>query len=373
MSRIQPIDILCVIPGAGQATRMRPLSYTRPKQLLPIANRPIIDYILGAVYEAGLRRVCLITNPAAYELQSYVRRTAPADLTVTYVEQKRALGIADAVKQVVRDIENNPTVIYLGDALYSEGIGEFVRLFCKHYPRGLMRTKLVEQPAEYGTLGFDQEGRIYDVREKDPHTPYRHAITGLYGFPRSFHRAFDPLRLGVGDEFQITDVIARFLRAEGDEWGPEWDGVYAEVYTGQWLDAGRPSVFLAANAHYLRKRLDAPEAGDPAPLEYGRGRAMLGQGSEMLGGIEVIGDVLVGRGCQLYNARLIGPCAINDGAVIRNSTIENSIIDAEAVIEGMRGGVTESIIGIGAHLSGDGQQSALSRAVVGDGDRVYYY
>jgi glucose-1-phosphate thymidylyltransferase len=372
MSNIEPTDVVCLILCAGKGTRMQPLTYTRPKQLLPICNQPLIDWILEDVRAAGLRQVCLVTDPDAYALKSHIRQHAPDGLQFSWVEQKQPLGIAHAVKAAERSVGGAPFVLYLGDALYDEGISAFVQRFCEGHPRALVRVQKVDHPEHYGTVGFDADYRITDAREKDPKTPWKHAITGLYAFPPSFFLALEKMKPGRGGEFQITDVIHDFLTDPDEEYAPDYAGVYAEVYEGLWIDAGRPQVFLKASAQLFRLVWDRPDRpGDHRP-KVDNARLIVGRGSE-LQNCTIEGDVIVGRGCSLTNATVIGPCAINDGAVITDSLIENSIIDGEAVIAGIHGGISASIIGVGAQIKDDRKPSRLERVVVGDGDRLSFY
>jgi glucose-1-phosphate thymidylyltransferase len=372
MSSIEPQDVVCLVLCAGKGTRMQPLTYTRPKQLLPICNRPLIDWILEDVHAAGLRQVCLVTDPDAYALKSHIRQHAPDGLEFSWAEQKQPLGIAHAVRAAEEPVGGAPFVLYLGDALYDEGVSAFVQRFCEGYPRALIRVEKVDNPQHYGTVGFDANFRVTDAREKDPKTPWKHAITGLYAFPHSLFLALDKMKPGRGGEFQITDVIHDFLTDPKGKYAPEYDGVYAEVYGGSWIDAGRPNVFLQANAQVFdlvwRRRRRPGEKRFHTKSK----RLIVGRGSE-LSNCTIEGDVVIGRGCSLTNATVIGPCAVNDGAVITDSLVENSIIDREAVVAGIHGGVSASIIGVGAHIRDERKPSRLERAVVGDGDHVSFY
>lgn len=372
MGSISPQDVWCLVLCAGRGTRMQPLTYTRPKQLLPLCNRPLIDWILDDIFAAGLRRVCWVTDPEAHALEGHVRRNAPAGLEFQWVKQKQPLGIAHAVRQTEGVVGENPFIVYLGDALYEQGIGAFVERFCREYPRALLRVTEVGTPAHYGTVGFDSSLRIDDAREKDPNTPWKHAITGLYAFPPSFYRALENMRPGIGGEFQITDVIRAFLQDPRGEYGAAYDGVYAEVYAGRWTDAGRPSVFIRANADLFNRAIERAHKTGAEVIQTETGRVIMGERCELRGDNILKGDIVVGAGCSLHQAHLAGPCAVNDGTVIAGTAVETSIIDREAVLTGEGGQVVQSIVGIGAQIKGEGPWR-LEGAVVADQSRIVFH
>ncbi|MBM3315978.1 glucose-1-phosphate thymidylyltransferase, partial [candidate division WOR-3 bacterium] len=139
MSRISAKDIVCVIPCAGKGTRMQPLTYTRPKALLPVCNQPILGHILQAVAHAGIRRVCLVVNPDHGQLDEYLSRNTPAGLGVSTVMQTEADGLGHAVLCAEHAVGDSPFIVYLGDALYEDRIKGFVTQFVRDYPRGLLR------------------------------------------------------------------------------------------------------------------------------------------------------------------------------------------------------------------------------------------
>jgi glucose-1-phosphate thymidylyltransferase len=199
------------------------------------------------------------------------------------------------------------------------------------------------------------------VEEKPKVPPSELAITGLYGFSPGFFGAIGRTKPGLGGELQITDAIAGFLLEE-----PE---VYGEVYRGLWADVGRPAALLEANRGLLKglRRAIHPTA----QIAGGRlpGRVEIGEGSHVED-CAFRGPVLVGQRCQLVRTRIKGPCTIGDDAVIVDSVLSNCLVDRRARIEGLRRGLRDSIIGIGAEVKGGTKQAAVEGMVVGDGWRV---
>ena len=358
MSEIAPQDIVCVIPCAGKGTRMQPLTYTRPKVLLPICNEPILGHILQAVAQAGIRQVCLVVNPDHALLDEYLRTGTPGSLCVTLVDQPEAEGLGHAVLCAKDAVDGSAFIVCLGDSTYGDRIQDFVARFVRDYPKALLRLQRVAEPQHYGIAVLDAAGRVIEVEEKPPNPKSDLAITGVYGFQPTFYTALKKTPPGRGGEIQITDAIQQVLRDEPGVWG--------EVFDGLWADCGRPQQFLAANEALLG---DLAGGVDPTAEVVGApagGNVRIGPGSRAED-VTFRGPVLIGRNCWLSHSTISGPCSINDGATVRGSVVCNAIVDRDARIEGVAGGVWDSIVGVGAELKGDGTNGSLVRAVVGDG------
>jgi glucose-1-phosphate thymidylyltransferase len=352
MGAITAQDIVCVIPCAGKGTRMQPLTYTRAKALLPVCNAPVLGHILGALAEAGIRRACLVVNPDDEQLAAYVKDHAPPGLTATTVPQPKPLGLGHAVLCGRDEVGDHPLMVYLGDSLYGDRVQGFVKQFVDHWPKGLLRLQPVAEPQHYGVAAPDKTGRLTQAIEKPKHPPTNLAITGLYAFRPGFFQILEDTRPGTGGEIQITDGIHAALAEEPGIWG--------EVYEGLWADCGRPQQFLAANAALLK---------DLTSVDSAPGGVRIGGGSQIQN-VAFRGPVLVGRDCQISDAEIVGPCSINDGATIAGTTLSNTIVDREAHLEAVQGGIVDCIIGVGAELKGEGPNSSLVGAVVGDGSRL---
>jgi glucose-1-phosphate thymidylyltransferase len=363
MDVTRPENIVCVIPCAGKGTRMQPLTYTRPKPLLPVCNQPTIGHILEAVAGAGITQACLIVSPDHEQLAAYLAGNTPSGLSIECVVQEEPKGLGHAVLCAGDFVGERPFIVYLGDSIYGDRIRQFVERFACDWPKGLLRLQKVAEPQHYGIAVLDEAGRATKVVEKPDHAESDLAITGVYGFRPSFFGTLAGTPPGKGGEIQVTDAIQQILHEEPGVWG--------EVYQGLWADCGRPSQFLAANAALLAGLVGAVDptaqvVGPPLGSDVRIGPDSLVHNTTFRG------SVLIGRGCRLTNATISGPCAINDGAVIADSVIHNAIIDERARIQGLRGGVWDSIIGTDAELRDDGGNGSLSRAVVGDGSCIRF-
>jgi glucose-1-phosphate thymidylyltransferase len=358
---IRADEVVCLVLCAGKGTRMRPLTYTRPKQLLPVCNQPVIDHIFDAIGEAGLRETCLVVDPECGALRRHVAEHPPDGLTVEWRVQQEPKGIADALLAARDFVADRPFIVYLGDAIYDAKIGGFVERFARDYPKGLIRLQPVADPRQYGVAILDGDGRVKAVCEKPREFVSDLAITGLYAFAAGFYSAIDRTRPSARGELEITDAISNFL--------PSGEGVQGETYTGVWADAGQPGVLLEANAALLEGRCPTVdpaatlcEAALEGPVEVGAGTRVERS--------RIVGPVLIGRDCILADATVLGPCVLNDGSRVEGSHVTNSLLDCGAAVQGLAGGLADSILGIGAQVTGASGAGQVTRLVAGDGARV---
>lgn len=355
MASIQPHDIVCLVLCAGEGTRLRPLTYTRPKQLLPLCNVPVIDHILSAVKEAGIRHVGMVVGPDARGLRAYVGDAGKWGLHAEWLVQEQARGIGDAVLVAESYVGGRPFVVYLGDALYEGGIGAFVRQFAGIFPTSLLRLTPVEDPRQYG-IAIIEDGVIKELEEKPAEPRTNLAITGLYAFPCDFFHAIRKTSPSARGELEITDSIANFLDNPA--------GVQPEVWEGEWADAGQPHSFLEANRLVFDWRGDLENAAavDGSSLA---GNVGAGEGT-IIRGSRVEGPVLLGRECRVTDSQ-IGPyVSVGDRAVIEGSVVRNTVIDADAVVSSLPCGLEDSIVGRGGRAAGTGAAGPAVSRLIGD-------
>ncbi len=355
MAKIEPGDIVCLVLCAGEGTRMRPLTYTRPKQLLPLCNVPVIDHILSAVSEAGLREIGMVTGPDPRGLRSHVGDGRRWGLDVAWLVQETPKGIGDAVLVAESYVDGRPFIVYLGDALYEGGIAGFVQQFAEILPASLVRLMPVEEPQHYG-VAVVEHPFITELEEKPKRPRTNLAITGLYAFPPQFFDAIRRTPPSDRGELEITDSIASFLDNPA--------GVQAEIWEGGWADAGQHHTFLEANRQVLDWAEELVNAGVMQDSVL-QGRVGAGAGT-IITGSRLDGPVLLGEGCRIVNS-CIGPyVSVGDRSVIENSNVRNTVIDAETVVVDLQRGLEGSIVGVRSKLIGDGRGGAPVRQLVGD-------
>ena len=349
-----------VVLCAGEGTRLRPLTFSRPKHLLPVAGRPLLGWALQALAEAGIDEVGLVVGHRPEAIQRYVGDGAAWGLEVTYLTQPKPLGLAHAVDSARDFIGSDDFLLYLGDNLLEGGVAPLAEFFAARRPAAALFVKAVADPRAFGVVVTEGE-RVRSLLEKPQNPPSNLAIVGAYAFSQAIMTAIRETPPSARGEYEITDAIQRLV-STGQE-------VLALPVQGFWEDAGRPAELLLANRLYLDRM-------QPALL------------GDLDARCTVEGVVRIGRGTRAVNCHLLGPCLIGENCVLRDSTIgpyvsidagtsvsesrvENCIIQQDCQIQHLHGGLTDSVLGVQVEVigpesgSGVGGDSPL-RLLLGD-------
>ncbi len=336
------IDVAVVL-CAGRATRLWPLTFARPKALLPVANRPMVAWVLQAIRDAGINEAILVVPQGDRQIRGEIGDGAAFGMKISYAEQEEPRGLADAVAAARDAVGERPFLVYLGDDLLPDGIASFVETVRSREPDGAVLLKEVEDPRRYGVVELRGD-RVVRLVEKPQEPPSNLAVVGVYAFKPSFFEAIEKTEPSARGEVEITDAIQHYV----DD-GHEVIGVECE---GPWIDAGELDSLLLANQLYL-ERISTGAAPD-----IGRQCVIVGP-VQVSGDVEIVdcqlrGPVAIGARCSIYGAK-IGPyVSIGPGTTIRDCTVRNSIIGAGCTIR--RAGTLEgAIIGDGAWIEGPGE------------------
>lgn len=334
MSLPSPIKALVLCGGKG--TRLRPVTSTLPKHLLPIANRPILFYVLDHIAGAGIREVGIVISPGVgEEIRSAVGDGSPWDMKVEYIEQLHAGGIAHAVSCAQDYLQDSPFLLFLGDNFIQGGVAAFVKGFLAHRPDALILLKEVPDPRAFGVAQLDSQGRVLKLVEK-PRKPLSNlALVGAYILSPAIHRAIDGLQPSRRGELEMTDAIQRLIDMGGR--------VEPHILQGWWLDTGKKEDLLLAN----RVALD----------EFLCGRI---DGS--VDNTLVCRKVDIGPNTHIENSQLLGPVSIAGDCTIRSSVIGPYVsVGARTLIEDAQ--LQDSIVLEGCHIHGVGPitNSVISR------------
>jgi glucose-1-phosphate thymidylyltransferase len=284
-----------LVLSGGKGTRLRPLTFTCAKQLIPVANKPILGYVLDQVAATRIRKVGVITAPeTGQNVKDYVADGSAWGFAVDYIPQE-PLGLAHAVKTAKRFLGQDSFAMCLGDNVTGEGLTGFVKKFKKEKLDALIILKEVEDPSSFGIAVLDQQGNIVRLVEK-PKTPIGSnlAIIGTYLFSNKVHAAIEQIKPSWRGELEITDAIQEMI-----DLGFK---VKAEILNSWWLDTGKKDDILSANAKILDEFIDRKVEGT-------------------ITGSTVDGRVKVASGAKIINSTLRGPCVIGDNVVIENSYI----------------------------------------------------
>jgi glucose-1-phosphate thymidylyltransferase len=344
-----------LILSGGKGTRLRPITYTSAKQLVPVANKPVLFYGLEAMAEAGIRDVGIIIAPeTGEEIRAAVGDGSRFGVEVQYVEQDEPLGLAHAVLTAEGFLGETPFVMYLGDNLLRDGIRDLVDTFRREEPDALILLTPVPDPEHYGVAELE-DGRVARLVEKpkEPHTNL--ALVGVYMFTPSVFDAARSIEPSWRGELEITDAIQtlvdRGLRVD------------PHIVDGWWKDTGQVQDMLEAN----RLILDDLEERVEGELIDSRveGRVAIERDTRLERAV-VRGPAIIGRGSRITDA-YIGPyTAIGDEVTIDRAELEHSIVLSGSTVEDLEYRIEASLIGRNVRVSRGPAFPRAYRFVVGD-------
>ncbi|MEI6504170.1 MAG: glucose-1-phosphate thymidylyltransferase, partial [Armatimonadota bacterium] len=325
MSEVVKAVVLC----AGEGTRLRPLTFSKPKHLLPVAGRPLLGHVLAALADAGLREVALVVGHRPEAVQRYVGDGGQWGIQATYVTQEKPLGLGDAIMRAREFVGKDRFVVYLGDNLLENGITEFVDEFRGGDMQAALLLKEVADPRTLGVAVLDDQQRVLRLVEKPADPPSNLAILGVYAFDPIIFDAIDSIEPSARGELELTDAI-QYLVEHGS-------AVSARVIEGFWEDAGEPLALLRANRRYLDLCVGQIQGSLSADCQV-EGQVVVGKGTRITG-CRLIGPVLIGRNCVIERS-VIGPyVSLGDGSEITDSRIEDSLIQDNCRISRLPAGL----------------------------------
>ena len=332
-----------LILSGGHGTRLRPLTHTGPKQLIPIANKPVLFYAIEDLKEAGVKDIGLILGTNMPEkVKEAVGDGSQFGVKITYIMQGEPKGLAHAVAVAQEFVEDEPFIMYLGDNILKSGIKEFVEGFEDSDYQARILLQQVENPRQFGVAELDDEGNVINLVEKPEHPKSDLALVGIYIFKPSIFKAISQIKPSWRGELEITDAIQELLNTD--------QKVDSHIVKGWWKDTGKPEDVLDAN-HLI---LDVLESQNNGEVEKGAkisGRVHIGKGSVIKKNSVIRGPVNIGKNCKID--AYIGPyTSIGDNSVIIGGEIESSIVVGDAVIESNER-IIDSLIGNHSHIISD--------------------
>jgi glucose-1-phosphate thymidylyltransferase len=354
---MQPLKGLILSGGAG--TRLRPITHTSAKQLVPVANKPVLFYGIEALVDAGIEEIGIIISPeTGGEIREVVGDGSAFGAQITYIVQDRPAGLAHAVLTAEEFIGGSPFVMYLGDNLLADGLRGLVATFRADEPDALILLTPVDDPQSYGVAELDGE-RIMRLIEKPKDPPSNLALVGVYLFAPPIFEAARALEPSWRGELEITEAIQGLID----------DGrkVQSEVVSGWWKDTGQLADMLEANRLVLEEletRIDGDT--DNSRIE---GKVVVEEGATVKGSV-VRGPTVIGAGACIEDA-YIGPyTSIGEDVHVRRSEVEHSIVLAGSVVEDLGTRMEASLLGRNVKLTrSDGMPKTL-RFLVGDNSEI---
>src|SRR5215217_5687095 len=335
-----------LILSGGKGTRLRPITYTSAKQLVPVANKPVLFYGIEAMAAAGIREVGIIIAPET-------------GVEIPYIEQDAPLGLAHAVLTAEPFLGTDPFVMYLGDNLLQGGIDDLVNAFRANEPDALILLTPVPDPEHFGVAELDGD-RVVALQEKPPQPKTNLALVGVYMFTPQIHDAARAIQPSARGELEITDAI-QYLVDAGKVVEPH-------IVRGWWKDTGRLEDMLEANRLVL-DRIEPRIDGELIDSQCD-GRVVLEAGA-VLERSTVRGPAIIGAGTRLIDA-YVGPyTAIAEGCLIEGAEVEHSILLAGSSVIGLQGRMESSLLGRNVKISReDTRQPRAYRFLVGDNSDI---
>ena len=354
-----------LILSGGKGTRLRPITHTSAKQLVPVANKPVLFYGIEAMAEAGIEEIGIVIAPeTGGEIEAAAGDGSRFGLRITYILQDEPLGLAHAVLTAEPFLGKSPFVMYLGDNLLQGGISDLVAAFRAHEPDALILLTPVPDPENYGVaeLAPAPEGEIGAVTrlvEKPTEPATDLALVGVYMFTPQMHEAARAIEPSARGELEITDAI-QYLLDGGHRVEPH-------IVKGWWKDTGRLEDMLEANRLILDTIVERHE-GELIDTQV-EGRVVIEPGAR-LERTTVRGPAIIGAGAQLTDA-YIGPyTAVGERCVISGSEIEHSILLAGSSVEDLDGRMESSLLGRNVTVRRGRQQPRAYRLMVGDNSDI---
>jgi glucose-1-phosphate thymidylyltransferase len=348
-----------LILSGGKGTRLRPITHTSAKQLVPIANKPILFYAMEAMAEAAIHEVGIVVGETRREIQEAVADGARWGLRVSYIDQEAPLGLAHAVKIAGGFLGNEPFVMYLGDNLVKDGIRSLVDEFLQLKPNSQILLARVRDPQRFGVAEL-RDGRVVSLEEKPAKPKSDLALVGVYMFDNTIFEAVHAIAPSHRGELEITDAI-QYLIDKGYQ-------VHPHVINGWWKDTGKLEDMLEANRIML-EAIESRVDGDVDETSHLIGKVVVERGARIAAST-VRGPVIIGERCSIINS-YIGPfTSIYHDTLVRNSEIEHSIILDHSRITDIGGRLEDSLIGKNVEVfRSDGKPRAY-RLMLGDSSQV---
>ena len=350
-----------IILHGGHGTRLRPLTHTGPKQLLPIANKPMSQYCIESISEAGITDIAIIIGGlGANKVSEYYNNGENFGVNITYIEQDYPKGIAHAVSLCKDFVGDEKFVVFLGDNIIQKSISQFATNFERSNYDALILLCEVDNPSRFGIADV-KDGKIIKIMEKPKNPPTNLAVTGIYFLTPKIFDIISKQKPSARNELEITDALEMLLK--------ENDNISYDMITDYWKDTGTPEDILHANMQVLTKI---------KPYFYGKkddgvsieGSLMLGEGSLIKTGSRIKGPIIIGKNCLIESNTTIGPnTSIGNSCSLVDCDLENCIVMPNCVITG-KIKIRNSIIASNSRIKINEKNNDEKVLLLGEGTQV---
>lgn len=324
-----------LVLSGGKGTRLYPLTYTSAKQLIPVANKPVLFRVIEAIRDAGITDIGIVVGDTAEEIKQAVGRGGRWGVHISYIPQEAPLGLAHAVKISQDFLEDERFVMFLGDNVIQGGISPLIAQFATSEYNGQVVLTRVDMPELYGVAELNDDGRILRLIEKPKEPPSDLALVGIYMFDHNIFEAVNSIGPSWRGELEITDAI---------QWLIEHSySVYPYIHRGWWIDTGRPGDMLEANSLVLEELTPRIEGYVDRDSEVDS-RVTIEKGAEVINSV-IRGPAIIGEDTRIVNA-YVGPfTSIYHHVLIENAEISRSIVLEHSQIRNLDQRIEDSLIG----------------------------
>lgn len=352
-----------LILSGGHGTRLRPITHTSAKQLVPVANKPILFYGIEALRDAGITDIGIVVGETKDEIRAAVGQGEKFGVRITYIEQPEPLGLAHAALTAEPYLKNSEFIMYLGDNLIKGGVRDFVEKFKRERPSAQILLVKVPNPRQFGVAEIEHQNGVTRVvrlveKPKDPKSDL--ALAGVYLFNSDIFKAARSIDFSGRGELEITDAIQWLIDHHYK--------VYSDIIKGWWKDTGKLEDLLEAN-RMMCDDLEAKILGGVDARSKIEFRVFIDEGAVIENSV-IRGPSMVGKNSKVIDS-YVGPfTSINDHCEIRGSEIEHSIILQGSKIMNIRHRISDSLIGKNVEISGNVRRTKYHQFMVGDSSRI---
>ena len=342
-------NMKAIVLHGGHGTRLRPLTHTGPKQLLPIANKPMSQYCIESIKETGINEIAIIVGgTGSSKVREYYGSGEKFGVSFTYIEQDRPKGIAHAIRLCKEFVNNEKFLVFLGDNIVQRSIADFTSNFKKSEFDATILLCEVDNPSRFGIAAIENN-KITKILEKPKDPPSNLAVTGIYFLTPKIFDVIDNLNPSWRNELEITDALDILLEKNHN--------ISFEMITDYWKDTGTPEDILNANRQVLEHICNQT--------------CIVDESSITLSNSNWITPSIIGKNCKIDKSARIGPNAsIGDNTIISSDVvIENSIIMSDCKIHGGLN-IRDSIISANCHLHGNNKDKTKKIFLLGEGTKI---
>ncbi len=349
-----------LILSGGKGSRLYPITYTNAKQLVPVANKPVLFRVIEAIRDAGIVDIGVVIGDTGPQIREAVGDGSRWGVKITYIQQEAPLGLAHAVK-ISRDfLGDERFVMFLGDNVIQGGISSLIRQFAESDWNCQIVLTEVEEPQHYGVAELDSEGRIIRLVEKPKEPKSNLALVGIYMFDHHVFEAVENIHPSWRGELEITDAI-QWLVDAGYR-------VYPYIHRGWWIDTGKPIDMLEANNRVLEE-LEPRNEGTISPDSEVNGRVVIERGAQIINSV-IRGPAIIGEETRVVNA-YIGPyTSIYHHCVIERCEIEHCIVLENSRIIDVPTRIEDSLIGRNVEITRSRMKPRAYKMTLGDNSKV---